>query len=284
MTREPMLSVYRGYGDAGLGEGPGIPITYGEQFLQGTADQLYQREDKLLSTIRPWLTLDSNSEAHGHKQLEAWSCFSAGGRFFVARLVLAGYYDRRVAYFCHARSWPETLLGQACDPGVSLGCSAMFDEPDGERGGSDSEWERLPKLPKDRWVPPVQAERPTAIRFLGHLAQAMAQQEGSYPLLIGVPLREFTPGSPLFSLVAFARAALPAGLKPACSIRMYTSQPENFVLRLNARLIVLPEEMVAAALRVQPKSTLLNRLGECKMGRALAPQYEAYDYEVTDYA
>lgn len=276
-----ILSIYRGQADSGLGDGPDIPISFGEQFLHGTANELYTREDKLLSTIRPWLTLDSKPEDHRQKQLEAWSCFSEKGRFFAARMVFAGYHDRRVAYFCHARSWPVDLVEQTHDPGLCLGCSAMFDEPD-RRGTSDQALKRLPNLPVELWKPVLEIEKQTAIRFLGHLVQTMDQND-SPPLLIGVPLNEFSQGSPLFSLIAYARAALPARLKPACSIRIHTRQPENFIRRLSARLIVLPEDSLSDALNAQANSTLLNRQGECKMGRRLASHYEEYASVLTEY-
>jgi hypothetical protein len=256
----------------------------GEQYLHGTAAALCQREDGLLSEIQPWLTLDSKPEDHRQARLEAWSCFSAGGRFFVSRMGLNGEHDRRAAYFSHARSWPEASARQASDPGACLGCSAMFDPPDiSQRGASDAALGRLAQLPAEAWKPALEQEPETAIRFLGHLLQVMSEAS-SPPLIIGAPLSDFVQGSPLFALLAYARAALPAHLKPACAIRMHTRQPENFALRLNARLLVLPEDSVADAVRAQPQATLLDRQGACKLGQALAAHCQNYASELTKYA
>ena len=286
MASEPteMLSVYRGQADSGLGAGPGSPILSGEQYLEGTADTLYNRRDSLLSDIRPWLSLDSEPEDHRQAQLEAWSCFCSGGRLFVCRMVLAGKHDNRVAYFSHARSWPQGKVLQADDPGVCLGCPEMFDEPGARPGSSDAALERMRDLPGELWKKHLEKEPQTAVRLLGFLAQSLARQETQAPLLIGVPLSEFSRGSPLFSLVAFARAALPADLKEACSIRMHTRQPENFALRLKARLIVLPADMGTKALRAQRDAILLDRQGKCITDHTLAEQYEDYANEVIKFA
>ncbi|ASF48359.1 hypothetical protein CEK71_21110 [Methylovulum psychrotolerans] len=282
-----MLSVYRGQADKGLGSGPGMPVLSGEQFLMGTDLELY-KEDKLLSTIQPWVTLDSSPEDHRQENLEVWSCFCAGQegkeRIFVTRMVLAGYHDRRVAYFSHARSWPVGMVSENSDPGAILGYSEMFDPPGLEqRGESTPQLEHISNLAKDYWLPHLQAETETAIQFLGYLLQVMQlKTESSYPLVIGVPLHDFKQGSPLFPLVAFARAALPAALKPHCSIRMHTRQPENFAARLNARLLVVPENMVRDVLRVKPEAIFLNRQGECKIGCALEEKYHRYAKGVLD--
>ena len=269
------LSIYRGQAKSGIGEGPSIPVAHGEQYLEGTAEAFC--DDDILRAIRPWLTLDSDSSDHQSLQdrLEGWSCFSAADWLFVVRLASAGIYDRRAAYFSHARAWPLGECHDGFDPGVYLGCSAVFDPNQAHQGGSDPELDKLPpEAVVRRWLPPLQAKAAAATAFLGHLLQAMEQ---GYPLLIAAPITAFTPGDDLLALVSFARAALPADLKSRCTIRVYTRQPERFALHLKADLILLPDDSAAAALAAQDQATLLDPQGRLlKTRHALEAAAQTY--------
>src|SRR6185436_85611 len=168
MARPASLSVYRGQSRSGEGEGPDRAVLHGEQYLQ-VSPALYNAE--LLDAIRPWMTLDSDPADHQrlNDHLEAWSLFTAGEYLFVVRLVSAGTYDRRAAYFAHGRAWNAKRLSPVFDAGLYLGCADAFDQP----------WRDAPPAspaPDDAaplWPEQVKAEPETAARFLGHLFQAM---------------------------------------------------------------------------------------------------------------
>ena len=191
------LSAYRGQAQSGRGEGPSMPVAHGEQYLQGTDDTLFEDEE-LLRVIRPWMTLDSAPADHQslQDQLEAWSCFSQGGKLFVVRLASAGIYDRRAAYFSHARAF---LVDDPCnpsDPGVYLGCSAVFDPTQDQLGESNATLFRLsPSDMPAHWLTQLRTQASAATSFLAHLLQAMEQPK--HPLLIAAPLEEFKTGSAL---------------------------------------------------------------------------------------
>jgi hypothetical protein len=265
------LSVYRGYARSGLGEATG-PVESGEQYLHGTAEAI-SNDKALLRNIGRWLSLDFVPKDQD-QPLEAWSCFCAEGsgsvskRLFVAKLVLAGKYEGRAAYFTHARAWPVYPGQQGFDPGVYLGCTDMFDMAanniDKARLG---DMRRIPET----WISCLQDEKnkKAAIQFLGHWLQILESGVGG-PLLIGVPLSEFTADSALFKLLAFARAALPTSLKWDCSIRIFTRNPEDFAKDNPKGLVVAPEDVIVNAIQFTPGATLLNRLGECKKGSGLA--------------
>ena len=273
------LSVYRGQADSGIGEGINQPVAYGEQYLHGTAVAL--RNDATLSAIRPWLTLDSTEADHRalNDRLEAWSCFSEGERLFVARLT-ATRYNQRIAYFSHGRAWNLADCRSDFDPGVYLGYSDLFDAPAGERGSSDPEQTHMPpsNMP-ERWKVIVEKEPDTAIAFLGYLLQALFDQSR---LLIAAPIHEFHPGSSLFTLVAFARAALPADQKYACNIRIYARQFQLFTGRVNSQLIIFPEDRAHEALRTFQGAILLNHRGELKNGSPLTDGARDYAERVIE--
>ena len=273
-TLPPALSVYRGQAKTGIGEGPGSPIAHGEQYLQGT-DPLLAQDGELLRTIRPWLSLDSDPADYRRlqDQLESWSYFCYRERVFVVRLVPAGVYDRRAAYFSHARAWRLADCREGFDPGVYLGCSSLFESP--QRSG-ESELRLAGASPQAmpvQWQAQLQQETGVAASFLGHLLQALEQD---YPLIIAVPITEFTLGTPLHTLVSFARAGLPADLKFRCAIRVYTRQPELFLQHLEANLVVAPDNAAAVALGAKRNATLLNRQGEVKAGQPLTDRAAAY--------
>jgi len=262
------LSVYRGQSGMGQGEGPGRAVVHGEQFMH-VARELYDGE--LLDAIRPWMTLDSDPADHQrlNDQLEAWSWFPAGNYCFVVRLISAGIYDRRAAYFAHGRAWRRQGLPPGFDPGLHVGRSDAFDPPwRDERPGT-----RLPdELPSLVRAEQLEAERTTASFFLGHLLQAVVEK---YPLIIAAPIAEFATGRSLHALIGFARGGLPAELRADCRIRVYSRFPDLFLRHLGANLVVVPEDAASAALSSRPNATLLNRQGIKFFGKDLeSPNYD----------
>ena len=270
-TQPRSLSVYRGQSRTGVGEGPEKTVLHGEQYLQ-VAPELYRTE--LLDAIRPWMTLDSDPADHQrlNDQLEGWSLFPAADYLFVVRLVSAGTYDRRAAYFAHARAWNTKSLSPAFDPGLYLGRTDAFDEPwrDAARAGP------APADGVALWPEQVKAESETAARFLGHLFQALLDNSNN-PLIVAAPIAAFLSRGALNGLVCFARAALPAKLRQACRIRVYSRMPELFLRHLGANFVVVPEDAASAALMARPAATLLDRQGQKIAGKDL-------DVRTLDYA
>jgi hypothetical protein len=271
------LSVYRGQSRTGEGEGPGKTVLHGEQYIR-IAPPL--RDVELLETIRPWMTLDSDPADHQrlNDQLEAWSSFTARGFLFVVRLVSAGIYDRRAAYFAHGRAWRLDALPAAFDPGLHLGRSDVFDAP------WHAERPAIPALD----VPPavvrieqIRAESQTTARFLAQLLHAVAD---SRPLIIAAPVADFTSGSALHALVGLARAGLPRTLRRSCGIRVYSRFPELFLRHLGANLIVVPEEAASSAVTVRPGVTLLDRQGRRIAGKEASDRALEYATAVVERA
>jgi hypothetical protein len=271
------LSIYRGQSRTGEGEGPGKTVLHGEQYM-GIDPPL--REVELLETIRPWMTLDSDPADHQrlNDQLEAWSLLPAGGYLFVVRLVSAGIYDRRAAYFAHGRAWKLDGLPVAFDPALHLGRSEAFDVP----------WrdDRPPVPAAD--VPPavvrveqIKTESQAAARFLAHLLQAVAE---NYPLIIAAPVADFASGSALHALVGLACAALPRNLRRGCSVRVYSRFPELFLRHLSANLVVVPEEAVTSAIAARPAATLLDRQGKRIAGKDASDRALEYAMAVVERA
>jgi hypothetical protein len=210
------------------------------------------------------MTLDSDPADHQRLDdcLEGWSLFAADRYFFVVRLVSAGTYDRRAAYFAHGRAWEIDALKRGEDPGLYLGRSEAFDKP----------WQEAPPATPAsidvpaRWPQQVKTEPEKAARFLGHLLQAMT---ASQQLVIAVPLEAFTAGAPLHGLVCFARATLPADLRKECRIRIYSRMPELFLRHLGASLVVVPEDAASSALTARPTATLIDADGNRIAGKQL---------------
>lgn len=263
-------SIYRGQARSGIGEGPGRPVHHGEQFL--AADPPLDQDGELLAATRPWMTLDwrpADEQALGER-IEAWSCFPHGELRFVVRLVAAGTYDRRAAYFAHGRAFSVNDIAGARDPGAYLGLSAAFDEPwrDGRRTPP-----RSPGPPEMVRPDQVLAEPAVAGALLAHLYQALL---GGYPVVMAVPVSDFEAGGPLHALVSFARAALPLALKCDCRIRVFTRLPEIFLRHQRADLVVVPESEAANALAARRDATLLDRRGSRREGRDFSPAAGRY--------
>ncbi len=265
------LSVYRGQSRQGIGEGPERPITHGEQYLR--ADPPLDRDAELLDAARPWMSLDSDPADHQrlHDGLEAWSCFQHRRWQLVVRLVSAGSYDKRAAYFAHGRAWKEPW-DAGFDPGLHLGNSAMFESPWRDEQTGQRVPEHFPAVLQKQLL---EAEPQVAARLLAHLLQGCVRRR---PVILAAPLTDFTAGSPLHALVSFARGGLPADLKPACRIRVYTRTPELFVRHLHTTLIAVPEEVASEAQGLP--ATLLDRQGHVLEGKALEPVALAYAEEV----
>ena len=268
------FSVCRGQSDQGVGEGPGLEVEHGEQYLAADGP-LYDRQ--LLAAIRPWMTLDLDpldDRALG-ESLEAWSCFSEGGFSFVVRLTPAGKYDQRTAYFAHGRAWPETVWDEGQDAAFSLGDAAAFDPP--WRG---KERPQAFEPPEDRLagIEKVQAAPQVAVQLLGHLLEASLQQR---PLLMAVPLEDFRRAGSLVASIALARAALPFPVKRLCRIRLYTRRPGFFLQDAGARLVVVPQDE-AESVRSLRGLTLLNREAGVEGGRQASRQAMDYAQRVVE--
>jgi hypothetical protein len=263
-------SVYRGQSRRGIGEGPESPILHGEQYLSASPE--IAKDADLLEAIRPWMSLDSDPEDHRRlgDRLEAWSCFRYRGLRFVVRLVSAGIYDRRAAYFSHGRAWPVEAGGPGFDPGLLLGRSEAFESP----WRDDDPGQRVPE-PFPALVRPEQiaAEPETARLFLAHFLQSCARQR---PLIVACPVAEFAAGAPLHALVSLARGALPADFRLQSRIRVYTRTPELFLREPGAALIVVPDEIAGRALGARREATLIDRRGKALAGEALEATALAY--------
>jgi hypothetical protein len=265
------FSIYRGQSRTGIGEGPGNPrVPHGEQYLD--ADGPLAADGELLTAARPWMTPDwrVTDERELGDRIEAWSYFRHGPLRLVVRLVAAGIYDRRTAYFAHGRAFLTNEFAGAGDPGAYLGGSDAFDQPwrDGRRPAPRA-------LPAAELIRPeqVQQEPGAAGALLAHLYQGLVS---GYPVVMAVPVAEFQAGAPLHALVSFARAALPLQLKTDCRIRVFTRLPELFLRHLQADLIVIPEKEAGDALAARRDATLLDRKGVRREGREISPEAAAY--------
>ena len=187
-------SIYRGHSRKGIGEGPENPISHGEQYLAAGGN--FGKDSALLNEIRSWMTFDADpgeqKKLRG-QPMEGWSIFSAGGYQFVVRLVSAGIYDRRNAYFAHGRAWKVGEWPSGFDPGILLGVSRAFDTPwrdkdPGEHASHEVDEKdfAIQQIGKDDTV--------VASRFLGHLFQAMEEDR---PIVIAAPMNEFAEHGPL---------------------------------------------------------------------------------------
>lgn len=269
-------SIYRGQSKKGIGEGPGALISHGEQYLD--ADCGLGEDGALLDAIRPWMTLDSDpaDQKKLGVPLEAWSVVPTERYFFVVRLVSAGTYDRRAAYFAHGRAWPIGGWPPHFDPGILLGLTAAFEKPwrDEEPGthsfSTVSEEDYRVRRLEDEDAPAVS-------RFLAHLFQAM---ERDRRVVVAVPVGEFGAGGSLPSLLSFARAALPKHLKARCTLRVYTHTPERFLQRSN--LIVIPESGATDAMRVDRHAVLLDQTGACHSRHPIEDRVARYADAVVD--
>ncbi len=265
----PSLSVYRGQSRIGEGEGPGKTVLHGEQYIR--IDPVL-RDAELLETIRPWMTLDSDPADHQRltDRLEAWSLFPAAGYLFVVRLVSAGIYDRRAAYFAHGRAWKLDSLTPPFDPALHLGRTEAFEFPWRDDRSSVPVPEVPPAVVR---VEQVKAESQTAARFLAHLLEAVSE---SHPLIVAAPVADFASGSALHALVGLARAGLPRNLRRGCSVRVYSRFPELFLRHLCANLVVVPEEAATSAITARPMATLIDRQGKKIAGKE--PSDRALEY------
>jgi hypothetical protein len=273
-------SIYRGQSRKGIGEGAESPIAHGEQYLD--ASPPLGQDTGLLEEIRPWMSLglDPADQQRLNDRLEGWSFLQYRDLQLVARLVSAGFYDDRAAYFAHGRVWP---LGGApgFDPGLHLGRSEAFESP----WRNDDPGQRVPE-PVPALVRPEQivAEPEAAVHLLAQLLQACVHR---HPLIIAAPITAFAAGSPLHALVSFARAALPADLRQECRIRIYTRTPELFLRNRKAVLLAIPaeaREVIERILRTRREATLVDRQGKLLAGEPLEPTALAYAEAVLERA
>ncbi len=226
ITRMPpaSISAYRGLSSKGIGQGPGRPVTRGEQYLD--VSPLLAGDSDLLDAIELWMTLGSDPEDHQklNDRLEAWSFFVYRNWQLVVRLVSAGTFGPRRAYFSHGRLWPLDA-GPGFDPGLHIGRSEVFESP----WRDDDPGQRVPEPePALTRVEQIKAEPDAAALFLAHLFQSCLRRR---PLIVLAPLSDFEVGAGLHSLLSFARGALPAELRQECRVRIYTRRPEALPAR-----------------------------------------------------
>jgi hypothetical protein len=279
MTRIPpvSLSVYRGLSSKGIGQGPGRPVTRGEQYLE--ASPQLARDADLLDAIRPWMTLDSDPADHKklNDRLEAWSCFVQGNLQFVVRLVSAGTFGPRAAYFAHGRAWPLDA-GPGFDPGLHIGRSEAFESP----WRDDNPGQRVPEpAPALSGVDQIKAEPDAAALFLAHLLQSCVRRR---PLVVLAPLSDFAMGAPLHSLLSFARGALPADLRQECRVRIYTRIPDSFLRSPGAALIAMPDDMQERVQSVRRDARIIDRQGRALSGEPLEAVALGYGRAVVERA
>jgi hypothetical protein len=277
-TAPASLSVYRGQSRRGrIGEGPGRPVTQGEQYLD--ASRPIDQNADLLDAIRPWMSLDSDPSDHQKlgDRLESWSFFSWGDWQLVARLVSAGTYDRRAAYFAHGRLWP-LASGPGFDPGLHIGRSEAFEAPWRDDNPGQRVREPAPAL---SGVDQIKAEPDVAALFLAHLLQSCVRRR---PLVVLAPLSDFAVGAPLHSLLSFARGALPASLRKECRVRIYTRTPELFLRTPGAALIATPDDMQEQVRSVRRDAFIIDRQGRLLSGEPLEPVARDYGKAVVERA
>jgi hypothetical protein len=277
-TPPAALSVYRGQSRSGIGEGLGRPVSHGEQYLAAAPELL--ASEPLLDAVRPWMTLGSDPADHERLSdgLEGWSVLRLHGFDLVARLVSAGRYERRAAFFAHGRLWPSEPGCPGFDPGLHVGRSEMFERPFRD----DDPGERVPEAAPALVRPDqVAAEPGVAALLLAHLLEGCVRGR---PLIVAAPIADFAAGTALHALVSFARGALPADLKVDCRVRIYTRKPELFLGHLAANMVVLPEDSFERALTARPDATVLGRQGKRLAGEAPDAQALAYAQAVAERA
>jgi len=279
------LNVYRGQADHGIGEA-GTPIRRGEQFI--AADAPLQADPGLLHAIRDWLTLDATTGDQGRLQerLAGWSCFPCGLYYFVCRLSTAGKYDRRDAYFAHGRAWPLNAFAADFDPGLYLGNDAAFlsQVPDTAAAGA------LPPATAEP-LDPILTHPGLTVSLITHLFHGMVT---GHPVIMAVPLTDFSAAAPLARIIAFARGALPGRLRRRCRIRLFSRNPQRFLDTARstgagaadrADLLVIPEELAVAALTAaRRRALLLDAQGERRAGPEPAAGLFDYARAVLDSA
>jgi hypothetical protein len=250
-------------------------VAHGEQYL-GASPELYS-DQELLDEVRPWFTLDSDPADRRRlgDELEAWSCLEVRDQLVVARLTTAGTYDRRSAYFSHGRFFPWEGTPPGVDPGVLLGRAGAFDDP-GEQI----------RTPERSLAVPV-FDRPDALeerRQLGTelLAQLFEAVVGGIPVVLAVEAEELRRGSSLLPVVSFARAALPADVRRRCRVRIYTREPQLFLLRERVTLVVVPREVAPAATLAGRVVRLLDGAGRRLSGPEVRAEVQGYARQVVD--
>jgi hypothetical protein len=234
------LRLVRGFSTRGIGEGAGVSIDFGEQYLY--ADAALAEDGRFLQALRPWMVLDASPgrRVEPGQRLGAWSVLTRNGWTVVARLCAAPDFDNRTAYFSQAWVWSTKA---PVDPGLLCGRPDAFEAP----WRTDAPAVRLPDLSGAAWLGAVSADRPSTIRLLARLLAACLQ---GHLLVVVVPESSaFALTAPIVHQLAFARAALPPALREHCDLRIYTEKPARFVRSPSARVLVVGEDCVQSTLR-----------------------------------
>nr|VFK10219.1 MAG: hypothetical protein BECKLPF1236B_GA0070989_10135 [Candidatus Kentron sp. LPFa] len=247
------LSLIRGLSDTGIGEGD-HNVSHGEQYL--FADKILKASDKsLFAEARPWMTLDTDPmdrNALGEK-LVAWSVFNWEGYLFVVHLGPAENYDKRPAYFSHARAWESKDCTTPFDPTLYFGFTEGFERP----WRLPSEWRPLDPIPVperlDKKI--IEENKEIAVKLLAAFKTAVITQRS---LAIAVPVEEMVHGGVLESLTRFALVALPREDKRQVALRFYTRQPERLIEQPGAVNIVFAPEAAVVPLLKNPHVTVMD--------------------------
>ncbi|MBT3219857.1 MAG: hypothetical protein HN348_12275, partial [Proteobacteria bacterium] len=261
------LSLYRGQARQGIGEGTGESV-FGEQYL--AIDDDLRGNGSIFEAARSWMTLDARDSDHQQlaDQLEAWSLFQHGDYTAIVRMVTNPHfrkYDKRAAYFAHARFW----LGTTRHVTSHFGQASLFDEPAPDAMSlPDAHSDETASIAE---VPPKDPEQ--AIRFL---AQMMQAHLFGYPLIVVAELEDFARNASLLPIVSFALAAMPKSLKAKARIRFFTSTPRLFLSHLGATVVVVLKRDAPDALKAADNVILLDREGNQGRGPTLHSNIDAY--------
>ena len=266
------ISLYRGYADEGIGEGPECPIATGWQYLGAvknnqTLDYAQLAEEGLdnqaFAEIKAWmgLSLSSNLYTDLGDKFETWSYYTHPNFILIARSVPAGKYERRPTCFTHARIWKNNANVQSQLPVLLLGRSEFFDEPwrQYDANKQDTCSDLLPLQISENTIDDIREQQDKAVALLSYLLQTLENQQS---LIILVPETDFCQGSSLYELIACVQALLPPLPSYTCKTRIHanTEQLEDFLGENSVNLLVLPNkgELISKALQKQSNAVVFN--------------------------
>lgn len=234
----------------------------GEQYV--AADAQLWKDPGLANAARKWMTLYDDQSVSVADNVEGWSFFDYRDLRFVVRLVSAGRFGPRLAYFAHARAWLASDFRDADDPGALLGRSDAF-HPAWREG---QPFQPVPLVqPRMVWRDAVAAQPLVAVRILAHLYRAYVAGPS---VVMELPLSAFVTGGRIHQLVAFARAALPLKIKCDCRIRVFTGKPDAYLRESKAHLVLIPEEF---KLTLPNDVVVLDKEARCKRGSNADERY-----------
>ena len=279
-------SIFRGQSEKGVGEGPGRPVSFGEQYLGYTPG--FPWDEHFPGEIRPWMQMTASRRLHRELegQLTGWSLFTAGEYQLVVRIssvLKYSSYDARPAYFAHGRAYRVSELSDMADPGIMLGDIESFDDP-----WPPETWPDLSRQPASgepalrgaamqellgRVTQALNAREDAAERLLGQVYNARLNRT---PIVIAIPNQGFGSEAWLPRILAFVRAALPRSMKASLSIRIFDEDnPRVWLTQRQVALLVIDEENATKAIEAAPEALFLDRHGNVIRGASNLPQHVA---------